>query len=339
MSLPTPLRARPGDAADAALRHKFEYAQRMNRVLDHIDRHLDQNLALADLAELAHFSPFHFHRVFAAWMGETLGDYLWRRRVEVGALRLAHERRSPVLAVALSVGFGSGEAFARAFKQRFGCSPTAWRAHTAQRWAAQLAHIRSLAPQAADRNLDQVLRNPDQAPSQAISDHERPNLTSLKEYRMDVRVEDLAPARVAYLRHIGPYGPEIPRFWAETFQPWRAVLGLGGGACYGIGWDDPAITAPEKCRYDACVEVPADFVAQSPASLADLPGGRYAVAHYEGVGADIGRAWVELMRDWLPASGMQCDNRPMFEYYAPDDRMDPATGVFRCRLCVPVKAL
>src|SRR5437899_2969129 len=103
------------------------YERRMHKVLDHIDRQLDKPLDLESLAEVAHFSPFHFHRLFAAWMGETLGDYLRRRRVEVAAMRLSSQPRLSVLTAAISVGFGSGEAFTRAFKTRFGCSPTTWR--------------------------------------------------------------------------------------------------------------------------------------------------------------------------------------------------------------------
>ena len=92
----------------------------MHRVLEHIDRHLDERLELESLAQVANFSSFHFHRLFAAWMDETLGEYLRRRRIEVGALRLVTQPRLPVLQVALSVGFASAEAFARAFKVRFG---------------------------------------------------------------------------------------------------------------------------------------------------------------------------------------------------------------------------
>src|SRR4029077_17942250 len=99
---------------------RTEYEKRMHKVLEHIDRHLDQPLDLATLAEVAYFSPFHFHRLFAAWMGETLGDYLRRRRVELAAMRLLSQPRLRVLNAALSVGFGSGEAFSRAFKGRFG---------------------------------------------------------------------------------------------------------------------------------------------------------------------------------------------------------------------------
>ena len=72
---------------------RSEYEWRMHKVLAHIDAHLDQPLELAELADVAHFSPFHFHRLFAAWMDETLGDYVRRRRVEVAALRLQTQPR------------------------------------------------------------------------------------------------------------------------------------------------------------------------------------------------------------------------------------------------------
>ena len=104
---------------------RAEYRQRMLRVLQHIEEHLDEPLDLPTLAAVAHFSPFHFHRLFAAWMGETLGDYLRRRRLQTAATFLDLQPRLTVLEAALSVGFGSGEAFTRAFRAFFGCSPTA----------------------------------------------------------------------------------------------------------------------------------------------------------------------------------------------------------------------
>src|SRR5712671_3385673 len=128
-------------------RSRAEYDGRMHRVLEHIDRRLDQPLDLETLADVAHFSSFHFHRLFSAWMGETLGDYLRRRRLEVAALRLVAQPRVPVLNVALSVGFGSAEAFARAFKTRFGCTATTWRRLEAtRRVAAPSDHRRSIQP-------------------------------------------------------------------------------------------------------------------------------------------------------------------------------------------------
>lgn len=310
-----------------------EYAQRMNRVLDHIDRHLAEPVDLAILAGVAHFSPFHFHRLFAAWMGETLGDYLRRRRLEAGALLLAHQARKPVLEVALEVGFGSSEAFARAFKLQFDMTPTAWRRATPQRWADNLA---ARASRCSLRNPDQYVSKMDQVRVTVWVNNE---LSLSQEIVMNIKIVTLPPARVAYMRHIGPYGPSISRFWQRKFLPWRLASGLEHSPCYGVGHDDPDVTPAEKCRYDACVAVPEDFSAENPVSIANLPGGRYAVAEFKGDGPAIGAAWAAFLRDWLPSSGMQPDGRPFFEYYPSDASYDPKTGVFDCQLCLPVKPL
>lgn len=302
------------------------YTQRMNSVLDHIDAHLDETLELAPLAAVAHFSPDHFHRIFSAWMGETLGDYVRRRRLEVAAARLAGQQRQAILHIALSVGFGSGEAFARAFKTHFGQTPSAWRATTAARWNSELLHVRRRS-------------NPDQDANAAAHDNPEVTATHLQAFSMQVSLATLPPTRVAYLRHSGPYGPSIAAFWQQQFLSWMRANQLEGRPCYGIGHDDPGITAAADCRYDACVEIPADFHPRGQAGVALLPGGRYALAAYRSDGPGIGRAWTEFLRDWLPGSGLQMDSRPFFEHYPVDAEHDPVTGIFTCQLCVPVKPL
>ena len=309
------------------------YTQRMNRVLDHIDAHLDETLEVAPLSAVAHFSPYHFHRIFTAWMGETLGDYLRRRRLEVAAARLAGQNQQPILQIALSVGFGSGEAFSRAFKTHFGQTPSAWRATTAARWNTELLDVRRRS------NPDQILRKPDQeANTEELHNPEVTN-TQAQEFTMQVTLATLPPTRIAYLRHIGPYGPSISAFWQEKFLPWMRANQLDGRPCYGIGHDDPGITAPANCRYDACVEIPDDFTPRGQAGVAQLPGGRYALAAYRGDGPGIERAWTEFLRDWLPNSGLQIDSRPVFEHYPVDAEYNPETGEFTCQLCIPVKPL
>lgn len=300
---------------------RSEYAARMHRVLEHIDRHLDQPLELDTLAAVANFSAFHFHRLFSAWMGETLGEYLRRRRLEVAAMRLVTQPSTQVLPVALAVGFGSAEAFSRAFKTRFGTSPTAWRARErAQRNADQ-----------ANSNLNQEVIDGD--------GYRKASRISTSEALMKVTLIDRKPTTVAYLRQIGPYGAPIGAFWQDTVAPWMMTNGLFGRPRYGISHDDPGITAPEKCRYDACVEVDADFSGTGPFHITVIPGGKYASGQFKGRTADFVDAWAALLRDWLPGSGMQLDARPMFEYYGLDSTFDPKTGVLGCELCIPVTAL
>ena len=200
---------------------RSEYVSRMHRVLEYIDEHLDEQLELATLAEVAHFSSFHFHRLFSAWMGETFGDYLRRRRVEIAAMRLAAQPRTRILNLALSVGFGSAEAFTRAFKSRFGSSPTSWR----EQQSAQ---------RRANSNSGQANSKRGQAWQAAIADHEVSRNVN-KEIIMKITLIDRHPVTVAYLRHLGPYGEPIARFWQETYVPWAVMNKLGEDhARYGI---------------------------------------------------------------------------------------------------------
>ena len=312
---------------------RSEYARRLERVFDYIDEHLGEQIDLEAVADIAHFSPFHFHRVFAAWMGETPGEYLRSRRLDRAAEQLVCDRAASVLGVALGVGFGSGEAFARAFKVRFGCTPTAWRGESPNGRAKRLAKARS-----NNRNPGQLQRKGKQTAGENVVQHERSD-QFFAEINMHVKVVDFPSTRVAYLRNVGPLGTTVGAFWGNTVFPWLAANGLADKPRYGIGLDNPSVTPPEECRYDACVEVPEGFVAKKPAGITVLPGGRYAVRNFKGTAADIGGAWNEVFRDWLPSSAMQMDARPMIEYYPGGSKVDSKTGVFECELWVPVKPL
>jgi AraC family transcriptional regulator len=168
----------------------------VHAVLRHIDRHLDQPLDLVALAAVAHVSPFHFHRVFRAWTGENLGDYLSRRRLTLAACWLCNEPAASVLTLALRAGFASGEAFSRAFKARFGLSPSQWRGASAAK--------------------RQELRNLDQAAQVALR-HDGSVFSDL-EPDMHVTLCQHPAVTVAYLRHTGPYGQAIAEFWRLVLQ-------------------------------------------------------------------------------------------------------------------------
>ena len=304
-------------------RSRDVYLDRMHSVTAYIDQHLDQFLDLETLAEVAHFSPFHFHRLFSALMGETLGAYLRRRRCEVAATRLLAQPRLSILQTALGVGFGSAEAFTHAFSARFGCSPTTWR-------------LQQAAGRAAISNPDQTNSKPDQAQQ----DKPIKNGVPLKtETPMNVQIIERKPTQIAYLRHVGPYGQPINTFWQAQVYPWMVANGLIGQARYGISHDDPRVTVPEQCRYDGGCEIPASVLARGDARRTTIPGGQYAALSFKGVVAHFEPAWDALLRDWLPSSGLQLDSRPMFEYYPVGSSFDPTTGVLECQLCVPVMPL
>ncbi len=156
---------------------------------------------------------------------------------------------------------------------------------------------------------------------------------------MKAKLVDLQPVSVAYLRQVGPYGPQTSTFWMKKVAPWMAANGLLGRDRYGVSLDDPAVVPPARCRYDACVASPENEILTSDPGRKMIPGGRYAVLSYEGTSADIGSAWDAMLSGWLPQSGLQLDSRPFFEHYPADGKFNPKSGVFTCNICLPVAPL
>jgi len=151
---------------------------------------------------------------------------------------------------------------------------------------------------------------------------------------MKLSIVERQPVHVAYLRYTGPYGEPLARFWRGTAAPWLADHGLVDCPRYGVVLDDARRTPPENCRYDACVELPPGL------SLPDAPettiaGGRYAVTHFKGTGAEIAAAWDEFNRECLRVHRLDASRLP-FEHYPRGAPYDARRGAFSCELCQPV---
>lgn len=318
------------------------YAARINRVMDHIDAHLGDTLDLGALAAVARLSPFHFHRLFQGLTGETLAARVRRRRLEVAAGRLLTTPDATALAIALDVGFNSAEAFSRAFRAYFGMTPTAWRRGGFRAWAERhcvaLRKIRQADRKAYQEVMDAFRQDRELWPTGQVP---RPRAGKTKGDPMDVSIKALPDTRVAYLRHVGPYGGSgIAAAW-QRFAAWCGGAGLmqPRRQMYGVCLDDPTITPPDKCRYDCAVEVEADFVPGGEVGIETVAGGRYACARFTGVSAEVRDAWNRLVVDWLPKSRYQPDDRPALEIYERDFVVDEKTGAFSCLLCMPVRPL
>jgi DNA gyrase inhibitor GyrI len=152
---------------------------------------------------------------------------------------------------------------------------------------------------------------------------------------MQYEIKELPEVRVAYLRYKGAFGAPIGEFWKEVFTPWQKAYGLVGKTTFGVAQDDPSTTPASECRYDACVEVSAEYPIPSPAKEAHIPAGRYAVARFTGTGAEVPAAWGSFFNQ-LQAEGKLAEG-VCLERYPADYAMDPATGIFTAELCIPAK--
>lgn len=269
------------------------YKQSLLRVLVHIQERLDEPLPLEELAARAGLSPYHFHRVFSGMLGESLHSHIRRLRLERAALRLKLTRRA-VVDIALEAGFETHAAFTRAFRSTFGQSPTQFRAArgtTPQVRAACGVHYRENQPLRDFRSHSNSLR------------------------AMNITIQTIAPLRVAFMRHTGPYH-ECGAVW-DRFCTLLGKEGLlGPGAQFiGVSHDDPEVTPADKLRYDACVSVDDAFAPFGEVGVQVIPGGEYAVMTHQGPYERLNEAYAKLMGQWLPRSGRALGNSPCFEVY------------------------
>src|SRR3984893_5170268 len=197
------------------------YHARMQRVLDHIDQHLDRDLGLEALSGVAAFSKYHFHRQFMSTFGLSVHRYVQLARMKRASHRLAYMDAQSVTEIAMDAGYEAPDAFARAFRQRFGQSPSSFR--KSPDWESWLAAFGPL-------------------------DNARSKL--MKTFTTDdVTIRDVPPTPVAIMEHRGnpaTIGATIQRFIAwpraarlhprtsPTFNVWRSERRPSSPAAYSI---------------------------------------------------------------------------------------------------------
>jgi AraC family transcriptional regulator len=297
-----------------------EYLARIHRVQDHIERHLQEDLRLEELARVACFSPFHFHRIYAAVTGETVREFVLRLRLERAAGQLRFFPDRSVTEIALDCGFGGSAAFARAFRSAFGVSATEFRKK------CKTLRNRGEEASAGTGYGPDVGAAPD-GPDAAAARREPPmHGTETRKKADATRVEDMPAFTVAYVRHVGPYagdGGLFDRLFGRLGQ-WAGPRGLIGKDTrwLAIYHDDPHVTPPEKLRLSACLTVPPGTAGERDVSCMEIPAGRCAVARFsidpKATPSEYGAAWSWLMGEWMPASGYQPDDRPCYEVYLSD---------------------
>ena len=156
----------------------------------------------------------------------------------------------------------------------------------------------------------------------------------------DVELRVIPATRVAYMRHVGPYGSRgISEMW-QRFEVWCAQQGLTSPRrrMFGIAQDNPNITPAERTRYDACVEVDDSFQPSGEVGVQTIRGGQYACTAFLANAAEIKAAWVKFLGMTMPDAGYQHDVAPAMEIYEPGFAVDPRTGAFACTLCMAARS-
>jgi len=262
------------------------YHARMQRVLDYIDQHLDDDLDLDVLSGVVAFSKYHFHRQFTATFGLSVHRYVQLARLKRASHRLAGRDAQSVTDIAMDAGYDAPDAFARAFRQRFGQSPSSFR--KAPDWAPWLAAFGPF-------------------------DNARSKLMQITYDENDVIIRDEPPTPVAIMEHRGDR-ERLPDT-IQRFIAWRKAAGLSPetNPTFNIFRSERIPANPADYSMDLCVGTDRPIDADDTEMKAGvIPGGRCAVMRVVHNTHNLEPAALYLYRDWLPASGEEARDFPIY---------------------------
>ncbi len=292
------------------------YRRRVNRVVDYIKEHLTESLPIEHLARLAHFSPFHFHRVFRSLAGEPLHAHIRRLRLEKAVFQMLHGPNASLTKIALNCGFASSSDFSRAFKQTYGFSPREFSRERLLQDSKIRQDLLPNAPYGFGKLPD--ARNPD---------------------RFRVRLVDRPEQRIAYVRVIGSFDAAKILGAFDRLMAWGRRHDLvPKGQLIGRPLDDLDITPMKKFRFDWCLLLPPELKPDANVDVDVIPANRFAVVRCRGDIHKEDRAWKHLFYSWLPSSGYEPTADPTMEVYR---RHPLAIGwnVFDMDCCLPIRRL
>lgn len=259
------------------------YEAKMNNVSKFILDHLDEDLTVEGLSEVACFSKFHFHRQFSAFFGMSVIQYVLLNRLKRSAQQLVFNTDKKIIDIAFDAHFKNAESFSRAFKKVVNQSPSQFR-------------------RMPDWSVWHQLLSPN-------------NMLRMRE--MDVKIVEFDKTKVAVLEHLG--NPLNVEKSVEKFRDWRKTTGLSpivSSRSFGIIYSDPDVSNPETFRFDICGEIEVDLPDNEWGVISkEISGGRCAVLRHIGSLNHIGEKVRYLYADWLAESGQELRDEPCFFHY------------------------
>lgn len=274
------------------------YEKRLLRVSAYIYEHLDEDLDLDRLSDIACLSAHHWHRVYRAVHNETLAMTVRRLRLHRAAGDLVRSDRS-VRDIAARWGYPNLQSFTRAFAAAYGMPPARYRRNGPHR-AFEPEHGKET-------------------------------------FRMyDIAIRTIPEQTLLSVPHTGSYMGIGKAFEALYGALYSRNIFTPDMRMIGLFLDDPDLVPEDKLRSYACVTADADVPADAPLERRTLAGGDYAVLRHKGPYADMGAAYRWLYATWLPASGRSIRDEVMFEAYLNNPRDVPPNELIT-EICLPLQ--
>lgn len=277
-----------------------EYLKRINMVVEYINSNLDNRLDLNKLAEISNLSSYHFHRVTKAILGEPIGTFITRTRIETSAKLIRYTKLS-IEEIAYCVGYDIPSSLSKAFKKFYNISPKEYR-------------------NKSDYNIM------------------RPLLVDTSFKLKSPKIVELPKKLAIYIRITGEYGNEnYSKTWKKLWQHVKEnKLFTAGIEHIGVSHDDPKVTDSENCRYDACLVLHKPTQAKGEIGVKEISGGKYAVFQYQGSYDNLGIVYDTIFNQWLLENEYELRNVPSFEKYINNpDKTEPEK--LKTEIYLPIK--
>lgn len=246
-------------------------------------------MSLAELAEIANFSPFHFQRIFKSIVGETPKQYIKRLRLEGAAHHIYLKPSLTLLEVAIRYGFTSLEAFSRAFKNYYGVSPNAFR-RSSEVEKREIIQAKTMSA------LYHVIDPASFLPASA----------ALGSDPMEIKVLHKSAQKILFLPGtLDEIGNVVGSF--KKLQHWAGVRDLlpEKPEFLALLLDFPAFTALEKCRFYACISVNSEPELSDEIEFMETTPATFASFSAQGGINEIVKAVTIFAHQWLPDSGFE----------------------------------
>ncbi len=276
---------------------QVDYKSRINKVFNFIDQNLDSKLPLNTISEIAFFSPFHFHRVFKTMTGETLNEFITRRRIEKSVLDLLHKKLS-ISEISHTYGFGENAAYTKAFKKYYGVSPTEFKRQNPNKFT----RIRQLKSKNGQEypDIDQYV---------CVID----NLKKWIKMNAKIEVKEMSRLNYSYISCIG--SNELSGAF-QKLMAWAIPKGLMNeqAKMMTIYHDSLKVTEEEKARLSACFILEKPVEVEGEIELSQMTAGKYIVGRFEIQLEDFEKSWTSLYL-WMNENGYNKADKDSFEIY------------------------
>ncbi len=277
----------------------------INRAIDYILQHINEELSVEDVAAHCHFSKYYFSRMFKEATGESVYAFMKRLKLEQSAFRLKVEPDRTVTDIGYEFGYSPSN-YSWMFRQQYQTNPINFRRNIYQE---TIRH--------PFMHLDIEPKNDSQ-------------METFEACSRKIEIKNLPDYFVIYERRIGSYC-HLSEQWGDFIEKYQDYV-TDDTQFLERTFDDPAITNMDGCLYDICMSVDRGVPVENTCTI---EGGKCAVYTYKGLGKYIYAAYQTIFTVWLPRTSYVLDYRSGFDIY---HMVDSKSGYMELDICLPLKS-